>query len=343
MKRGVSVNLLKLRVICEDCKAVMPIGGTVRLDGVVCAVLGFVLKKSGSLHLVAAEYSEGYIKEAEELEKSIKNGEIAADTNRFEQLDGCQLPRYSILESVTSVCTGGVKYDVEGLSIGFIRQNAQNRLAMLCSFLNAGWDPGEIGEVDIKNICLTTIKLKGVYSALPGYGDGTVRIFMGPCERREAVGMPMDLPVGEGLFVPLRFCDGAGDAHSIVINRVYLCDVRSELKKQGKGDAQWQTQTADNDAIRIAIDNLCPDNMVMPVVEYTCDEDIELGLFDRGWLDAVATANEGGAVGIIFGCYQNGGRECLVRTPCRPDTERLSLELVWISRTVNETTLVFNP
>lgn len=127
------------------------------------------------------------------------------------------------------------------------------------------------------------------------------------------------------------------------IHRVYLMDVYETLEKN-LNDAKASMLTPQQKAqmkseTEKAFEKLCPRGMLLPVIEYECEEDISLQFYHVDYLEA-SPGSGGSAVGFIGRPDQETGnwgyrlKMCVVQHAVPADTEAIDVELFSFSRMI---------
>jgi len=287
---------MNIRCLYENLtciKEIKAIGKNVKLNDVICNVMGIV-RRGTELRLLILRYDESFQRKIEENESTEWfDNPVSPKTNRLLLRGDREIYENNPFHSVLKVFIGENEFEVDYLEQQRLNTQDWESLMIIIKFLNAGWQADEIDYQDINMLFLTSIKLNGDYNSIPDFNQNSeLHFVMGPQSVAHLVEKPITLPIGGIYPEKLTFQDAmTGEEHWVQINRVYLADMWEETDKIFS-NPKFQEQMSSEELVQMRLDfenkllEICPKGMYFPVIEYECEEDISLQFYSKAFLDA---------------------------------------------------------
>ncbi|WP_088189262.1 hypothetical protein [Desulfosporosinus sp. FKA] len=286
------MNFKALQNRLSQVKEIAVISRNAETDGVICHIMGMVLRDDGTLQMLILQYDEAY-------REKLENAEIAvlaaspgeALTNRIQQRGDRNLRPTLCFGSVERVCFGDLELKTNESGSCKCGTMQWDKAALFTQFLLKGWNPTGLDTKDIDAMFLTNLNFEGTYDTIPAFDtDVPIRFSMRISNTRHLLEMPVTLTVGSEYPNKLYFTDKvSGEEHWVQINKVTLYDMREEMSKTF-ANPQLKEQSLEELARSKAefeerFSKMCPKGMCYPVIEYECEEDIHLHFYSKRWLD----------------------------------------------------------
>lgn len=333
------MNFQVLQHQLTKIKEITVMSRNAEIDGVICHVMGMVLRDDHSLQMLILQYDEAYREKLEEAEiRELTGSPVDPVTNRSEQLGHRELRPALHFHGAEKVCIGDMELTAnESGSRCGVEQ--WDKVALFTRFLLNGWDPAGIDTQDINAMFLTSLTFEGVYDAIPTFEpEASIRFSMRQGSTRHLVELPVTLAVGSEYPDKLYFTDrGSEERHWAQINRVTLCNMWEEMSKTFDDPRMKEQFTSEDLSQRKAefeehFSEMCPKGMCFAVIEYECEEDISLQFYSKRWLDA-EPIHSGSVMGFFMSPDEPLGklglklRAAVIQEPIAPNTASIEAEL----------------
>ena len=255
------------------------------------------------------------------------------------------------IEHIRKVLIGQTEFSVKQSQTSFIGYHDENCMKILDAFKKQGWKHTNIVDENLDKMAMNRYRLEGNISGLVIKQDDIIRFTKRPTSVSYLVEQPMRLHIGEGYpermtFTSKELCE----SHWVHIHRVYLMDARAEMA--GAFDnPEIKKQMTPNQIEKARLDfekefsNICPKGMLLPVVEYECEEDISLQFYTTDFLDSIPPKNSNG-MGFIVGADQPKGKHgyrlkaAIIQEPVPADTKFIDAELFQYLVMIKESEIV---
>lgn len=332
------MNIGYLHEILSRTEEIKVIGKSVKVDGVLCNVMGIV-RHGMEMQLFILQYDESFPFRMEENEAAeMSDTPSRPESNRMILRGDRKIDAINPFHSVSKVYIDEREFAVDSSERRRLSTQDWEHILMIAKFLNHGWKPNEIDDQSMDMLFLTGLKLEGDYASIPDFSQNSeLRFTMGPHSVIHPVEKPMTLVVGGEYPDKLLFQDAAtGEEHWVQINRVYLSDMWEEMDKVF-ANPKLREQMTDEEIHRARLDfekkfiEVCPKGMCLPVIEYECEEDISLQFFSKAYLDAKPL--QGSSMGFIVRPEQRTGilgltlKAAVIQEPVPANTNTIEAEL----------------
>lgn len=297
------MNIRYLNEFLCRMEEIAVIGKTAEVDGVICNIMG-VVRNGLQLRLLILQYDKDFQEHGEEDEASFCSIPSKPESNRKLLSRKMQHDAVNPFWTVSRVFVGKRKFEVNGAENH--RLNIQNweDVLLISEFLRGGWQPAGIDFQSIDMLFLTSLELEGEYTTIPDFEENpALRFSMRADSVPYLVEQPITLTVGGQYSDRLRFGDLCGKEHWFLINRIYLSDMWAEIEKT-LNDPRIQEQMTKEQIAQAKLDfeekflEICPKGMLLPVIEYECEENIFLQFYTKDYLDA-EPVNKNSSIGFI--------------------------------------------
>lgn len=365
------MNLQELREGIPSIEECLVLGRPFASGSCTGCVIGLT-RQGEQAKLYFLQYDDTYGERLEEAELSaMDNPPKPPATLREELVEQEQSQRQTeprlTVEHLRSVEIGGVAYPVSGSSYRAVEGTDWEGILLLETFLRAGWRPeGILTEAPLERCFLLEAEIG---RSLPSLGDistaGPVVLMSARRVESYLVQKPLRLQVGDGRGEAVTF-GGDGAEHAVYLHRAYLYDpyeAYREMYRQYRarpGLTAEERTAADRaeESLYELLPSVCPEGMLLPVVEYETAEGLSLDIRARSVLDGPpptpSVSQSGGgpvvssASSMLFlaKADQEAGRHGLplraavVEVPVPPGTEEIDAELFRWHRSVTPEPLV---
>jgi len=333
------MNIGYLHKLLSRTDEIKVIGKNVKIDGVICNVMGIV-HHDMEMQLLILQYDESYQQRIEESEGAeLFDAPNTPESNRMMLHIDRKNDAIHPFDSVSKVFIDGKEFQVYRSECRQLSTEDWEHILILTKFLNNGWQPNDIDYQNINMLFLTSLILEGEYLSIPALSQNPeLRFIMGPRHVVHQVEKPITLVVGEQYPDKLLFRDAAtGSEHWAQINRVYLSDMWAEMDEVFS-NPKFQEQMTSEEINQARLDfekkfsEICPKGMCFPIIEYECEEDISLLFYSKSYLDA-KPLHRSGTMGFIVRPDQPTGilglklKAAVIQEPVPPNTTSIEAEL----------------
>jgi len=297
------MNIRYLNEFLSRMEEIAVIGRTAKVDGVICNIMGMV-RNGLQLRLLILQYDENFQHNVEEDETAFCDIPSRPENNRKRLSRKMHHDAVNPFWTVRKILVGDREFEVNGAENH--RLNIQNceDILLISEFLHNGWQPKGIDYQNIDMLFLTSLELEGEYTAIPGLLENSeLRFSMRADSVPYLVEQPITLTVGGQYPDRLWFRDLCDKEHWFLINQIYLSDMWAEIEKT-LNDPRIQEQMTKEQIAQAKLDfekkflKICPKGMLLPVIEYECEENIALQFYTKDYLDA-EPVNKNGGIGFI--------------------------------------------
>jgi len=319
-----------------------------------CEIVG-VKATSEMLTLVALQKVDDGLDAAEAQEfLRLERGEVY-QTNRTTNRDfmkrHSEMDRQNSLHHIRKVIINDYAFDVSGHESRRITTTELESVLELYEFMRSGWSGETFKHDQMDGLFIHHMTLRcdsnkdlKILKTLSGKPNLHIRFERHTFAIQYHVELPITLNIGSDYPERIWFeSKKAYEKQWAQIHRVYLMDVYETLEKnlndakasmltpQQKSQMKFETEKA--------FEKLCPRGMLLPVIEYECEEDISLQFYHVDYLEA-SPGSGGSAVGFISRPDQETGKwsyrlkMCVVQHAVPVDTKTIDVELFSFSRMI---------
>lgn len=280
--------------------------------------------------------------------KPVKAGaKKKAVTNRSVMLEAIEDSKYNWFEQAEAVKARDRVMKIRDCEV-FAPGSDEAGKFMLAHFLSSGVHAAKLKEMDLDQLLLVKMNIQGSYRKIPFVKpdlrklsflfQNKVQIM--PVKKKMKMAMGEDFPRKQSF----KDADGSG-RHEFYIERVYLEDIRADQLALLE-DPQFLAEIPEGELERVkqgllqALDRICPEGKVIPVIEYETDEKLTLEFFENNYLNAEYNEEEYDSQAellLMVEPEEEKGRHgmrlaaCAMAAPVDPSVEEISVELLQYS------------
>ncbi len=315
----------------------------IQINGIIVHLVG-IAKIEDHFELVTIHYDETF-------DPQNHHSHFNGRTNRsLMKREGVKELRNPI-EHIHMVIIGQTEFTVKQSQTSFIGSHDENCMKILDAFKTHGWKHTNLDVDNLDKMAMSRYRLEGSISELVINQDDIIRFTKRPTSVSYLVERPMRLHIGDDYPEKMTFTSKeTHESHWVQIHRVHLIDVRAEMAGAFDNPVIKKQMTPDQiEKARLDFEkefsNVCPKGMLLPVVEYECEEDISLQFYTTDFLDSIPPKNSSG-MGFIVGADQPKGKHgyklkaTIIQEPVSADTEYIDAELFKYSVMIKESEIV---
>lgn len=347
------MNIKYIQEFLSKISEIKIIGKSAIINDVVCNVAAIV-RYDMELRLIILEYDEQFRDQIEESEiaelcEVIEKPKIRINRDAMKENRVKPMQPFSPIKSLS---IGDLIFQVNGVENRRLSYQDGESVLVISELLRNGWNPKGIDYQNINMIFLTSIKLIGEYTKIP---EIDINLPFHFTMRNETTSYflekPITLTVNGEYPEKLWFKNkDTGEEHWAQINRVYLYDMWSGMEKTFSDLKLLNHMTKEQiDDAKIDFEKkfleICPKDMLYPIVEYECDESITLQFYTKEFLNSkpisrnysmgfgMRSDNSTGKLGLKL-------KTSIIQEPMPENTETIDAELFQYNKTITPSDII---
>lgn len=242
------------------------------------------------------------------------------------------------IEHIHKVIIGQNEFEVRQSQTSFIELHDEHCMNILEAFKKHGWKQINIEDETLDKMAMSRYRLEGDTSFFVIQSNDVIRFTKRATSVSHYVEMPVRLQIGDDYPDKMTFISKkSGESHWVHIHRVYLMNMRVEMEKAFDNPEIKKRMTPEQiEKARMDFEenfsNVCPKGMLLPVVEYECEEEIHLQFYTSAFLDALPKRDSNG-MGFFVGADQSESKYgyrlkgTIIQEPVPADTQFIDAEL----------------
>lgn len=334
-------------------KSIKLINGEILLENIICDVVGFYLYER-NLQMLILEYNAEKIETEKEFERAYYECD-GVISNRLKEQSNILRQNETVVERIREIVIDNVTYKVNGSTSSRIQLSDCEDILNISRFLEKGWEPKHIGEINLEDCFLSSVMFEGQYDEMPNFAHTPkITIKNRNSAKCELIEQPITLNVGkeytEKIFFKIK---ETNEEHWLFINNVSVVDMLSETMKNFKNPniikklntMELKKLKADTEK---RILDVCPKGMGFLSLEYESDIDEQIEFYSKEYLENKPVNNNNSTTFFIRPDKKTGKlgkpmRTALIYQPLDLKTKTVDAEIFSMYKTIINPDITLKP